>query len=163
MTENLVMIVMHPRERVWDALCERTCELAPFLDHIESAELISRETMPSELVQCVHLWRARASVPALLAHHVDKDLLVWTVRTEWQTGQFESRWSVMPKSFDDESLCRGSMRLSQAVGGRGTRIDLELELLALKQTALLRTMVRTILATHFRKLSEAATRLLEGK
>jgi hypothetical protein len=42
--ERVVAVLMHPRESVWDALCERTCELAPYLEHIESAELKSRVT-----------------------------------------------------------------------------------------------------------------------
>jgi hypothetical protein len=39
MREKMVMVVMHPRDRVWEALCERTCDLARYLDHIESSEL----------------------------------------------------------------------------------------------------------------------------
>lgn len=158
-----MMVVMHPRERVWDALCERTCDLAPFLDHIESAELLSRETPATNAVRIVHLWRARANVPALLAPHVDKNLLLWTARTEWQPGQYESRWSVSPSSQGDEPLCEGRMRFAPAVGGKGTRVELELELLALSQTVAMRTMARTILTTHFRKLAEAAGRMLDAE
>jgi hypothetical protein len=93
------MVVVHPRERVWDALCERTCELAPYLDHIDSAELKSRETTAQGLVRCVHVWRARPNVPGVLAHHIDKGLLEWTGRTEWRAGEYESHWVVEPRSM----------------------------------------------------------------
>lgn len=157
------MVVMHPRERVWDALCERTCELAPYLDHIESAELKSRETTPQGLVRCVHVWRARANVPAVLAHHIDKGLLEWTGRTEWRANEYESHWVVEPRSMKDSALCEGTMRFSPAVGGKGTRVDLDLALVAFQRTAGLQTITSTILSTHFRKLVDAAARLIEAK
>ncbi len=159
----MVLVVMHPREHVRDVLCERTHELAPFMAHIESATLISRHTVKPDLVCCVHQWLARPNVPALLAHHVDKDFLEWHARTEWRTGEFENRWSVAPKSLGDQALCRGTMGFTSAVGGRGTRIELELELLAPQQTAALRTFSRAMLSLHFRKLGEAAARLLNGR
>jgi hypothetical protein len=154
---------MHPRERVWDALCERTCELAPYLEHIQSAELSSRETTTQGLVRCVHVWRARANMPAILAHHIDKGLLEWTGRTEWRTNEYASRWVVEPRSMKDSALCEATMRFSPAVGGKGTRIDLELTLGAFQLPAGFRTITSTILTTHFRKLVDAATRYLEEK
>jgi hypothetical protein len=159
----MVMVVMYPRERVWDALCERTCELAPYLDHIESAELKSRETTTQGLVRCVHVWRARANVPAVLAHQIDKGLLEWTGRTEWRANEYESHWVVEPRSMKGSTLCEGTMRFSPAVGGKGTRVDLELALAVFQRTAGLRTITSTILSTHFRKLVDAATRLIEDK
>jgi hypothetical protein len=159
----MVMVVMHPRERVWDALCERTCELAPYLEHIERAELKSRETTTQGLVRCVHVWRARAKVPQILAHHIDNGLLEWTGRTEWRANEYESHWVVEPRSLKDSALCEGTMRLSPAVGGRGTRIDLDLTLVFAQPTAGLRMLTSTILSTHFRKLVEAASRLIDDK
>src|SRR5688500_12711667 len=120
------MVVMHPRERVWNALCERTCELAPYLEHIQSAELTSRESTTEGLVRCVHAWRAPVNVPAILAHHIDTELLEWTGRTEWRANEYESRWLIEPISMKDTALCEATMRFSPAVGGKGTRIDLEL-------------------------------------
>ncbi|MET0168635.1 MAG: hypothetical protein ABW318_27025 [Vicinamibacterales bacterium] len=161
--ERIVMVVMHPRERVWDALCERTCELAPYLEHIEKAELKSRESTPRGLVRCVHVWRARANVPAILAHHIDNGLLEWTARTEWRANSYESRWVVEPRSMKDSALCEGTMRFSPAVGGKGTRIDLDLTLVFAQPTAGLQTLTSTILSTHFRKLVDAASRLIDDK
>jgi len=161
--ERMIMVVMHPRERVWEALCERTCELAPYLDHIESAELKSREMTAEGLVRCVHVWRARANVPAIMAHHIDKGLLEWTGRTEWQANEYQSRWVVESRAMKDSALCEGTMRLSPAVGGKGTRIDLELALPAFQRTAGLRAITSTVLSTHFRKLVDAATRFIEAK
>lgn len=157
------MVVMHPRERVWDALCERTCELAPYLEHIESAELKSRESTPEGLVRCVHVWRVRANVPAVLAHHIDKGLLEWTGRTEWRANEYESHWVIEPRSMKDSARCEGTMRFSPAVGGKGTRVDLELALAVFQRTAGVRTITSTILSTHFRRLVDAATRLIEEK
>ncbi|MGA2552347.1 MAG: hypothetical protein ABSF50_19550 [Burkholderiaceae bacterium] len=162
MSEKLVMMVMHPRERVWEALCERTCELAPYLEHIESAELKSRQMTPEGLVTCVHFWRARANLPTLLARHVDPGLLEWTGRTEWRPNEYHSRWVVLPKSMKKAALCEGTMRLSSAIGGKGTRVDLDLTLLNAAPTAGLRAITSTILSTHFRQLVLAANQLIEN-
>ena len=161
MKEKMIMVVMHPRERVWEALCERTCELAPYLDHIESAELKSRETTSQGMVRCVHVWRARANVPAILANHIDQGLLEWTGRTEWRANEYESRWVVEPRSKKSSALCEGIMRFSPAAGGKGTRVDLELALAGSERPAGMRTITTSILSTHFRKLVDAATRLIE--
>ena len=160
MNERMVLVVMHRRERLWDALCERTCELAPYLEHIESAELKSREITTQGLTRCVHVWRARGNVPAILAHHIDKGLLEWTGRTEWRANDYVSRWVVEPRSMKDSALCEAAMRFTPAVGGRGTRVDLDLALNAFPGTAGLRTITSTILSTHFRKLVDAAGRLI---
>jgi hypothetical protein len=161
--ERIVVMVMHPRERVWDALCERTCELAPWLEHIEHAELLSRETADDGLVRCVHAWRARADLPALLAPHVDKGLLQWTGRTEWRIDEFESRWVVEPLSMNGAALCEGIMRFSPAVGGKGTRVDLDLALVGVPGKGGVRSLTGTILSTHFRKLVDAASKSIGGR
>ena len=163
MTERLVVVAMHTREHIWDALCERTCELAPFLEHIESAQLRSRETTTEGLVRCVHLWRARPNVSAILANHIDAALLEWTSRIEWRANKYESRWVVEPRSMKGSALCEGKMRLLPAIGGKGTRIELDLALVAPQPSAGWHAITSTILSTHFRKLIEAASRLLESK
>ncbi len=157
------MVAMQHRARLWEALCERTCELAPFLEHIESAELKtkSREAAGDGLVRCEHLWRARANVPPILAHHIDAGLLEWTTWTEWRPHQYASRWLVQPRSMKGSVLCEGTMRLSPAIGGKGTRIELELVLVAPQPSAGWQAITGTIVSTHFRKLVDAASRLLQ--
>jgi hypothetical protein len=160
MTERLVMVSMHARALVWDALCERTCELAPFLEHIETAELKSRTTSREGLVHCAHLWRARANVPAILAHHIDAGLMEWTTHTEWRMHEYTSRWEVRPRSLKG-ALCGGTMHLLPALGGRGTRIELDLAIVAPQPSAGWQAITSTILSTHFRRLVDAASQLLD--
>lgn len=161
MNERMVMVAMQPRERLREALCERTCDLVRYLDDIESAELKSREITPQGLVRCVHFWRARVNVPAVLAPHFDTPLLEWTGRTEWRASDYESRWVVEPRVMKDSALCEGIMRLAPAMGGKGTRIDLDLAIADVEGPAGFRVIARSILSTHFRKLVSAATRLIE--
>lgn len=163
MKNRMVMVVMHPRDRVWEALCERTCDLARYLDHIESAELKSKKTTPQGVVRCVHVWRARPNVPSILAHHLDPGLLEWTGRTEWRPNEYESHWVVEPRSMKDTVLCEGIMRFSPAIGGRATRVELELTIVGIQGPAGFRTITSTILSTHFRKLVDAATLLIDEK
>jgi len=161
-TERLVLVSRHPRSLVWEALCERTCELAPFLEHIESAELKSRTTGPEGRVRCAHLWRARANVPALLTHHIDAGLMEWTTHTEWREHEYTSRWEVRPRSLKGAALCDGTMHLLPALGGRGTRIELDLAVVAPQPSAGWQAITSAILSTHFRKLVDAASQLLDA-
>jgi len=161
--QRMVMVVRHPRDRLREALCERTCDLARYLDGIESAELRSCETAADGLMRCVHVWRARSGVPPLLAPHVDGAFLEWVGRTEWRADDYRSRWVVEPRFLKHGALCEATMSLSPAIGGSGTRVELELDLDGLQGPAGFRTITTTILSTHFRKLVEAATRLIEEK
>lgn len=163
MKEKTIIVVKQPRERLWSALCERTCDLAPYLEGIESAELISKETTPKGLTRHKHFWRARANVPALLAPHIDARFLEWTGRIEWQANDYKSRWVVEPQFMKDAVFCEATMGFSPAIGGKGTRLDLELEIMELQAPAGFQTIMKTILNTHFRKLVDAATQLIENE
>lgn len=154
------MVVMQPRERVRDALCERTCELAAHLDQIESAELAERKVSASGITRCVHLWRLRADLPVILARHVDKTLLEWTTTVEWQPRKYESHWLVRPRLVEKASLlCEATVALSPAVRGKGTRVDVELTLPAALKAPALQTIASSIVSNHFRQLIDATSRL----
>jgi hypothetical protein len=163
MKEKAVIVVMQPRDLLWRALCERTIDLARYLEDIESAELVSKETAPNGLIRQVHFWRARANVPALLAPHINGQFLEWTGRVEWQADAYESRWLVEPRFMKSATLCEAIMNLSPAVGGKGTRLSLELEVTGAPGFAGVQTIAKSILTGHFRKLVDAASRLIESE
>lgn len=161
MSERLVMVAMHVRPRVWAVLSERMCELAPLLEHIETAELESRETGDDGTVRFTHRWRARANVPGILAQHIDQGLLEWTTETEWRPADYASRWVVRPRSMKGAALCEGTLLLFPAIAGKGTRIELDLAVVARQPSQGWNAITGTILSTHFRKLIDAASRMLE--
>ena len=164
MKERTVIVVMHPRDQIWDALCERTCDLARYLDEIESAELKSRETTPEGLIRCVHFWRARVNVPPFLAPHiVDTGFLEWTARTEWLPADYKSRWIIEPQFMKASTLCNVNMSFSPAIGGKGTRLDLQLEVQDAQSLAGLHVITKSVVNNLFQKLVEATTRLIEDK
>ena len=53
------------------------------------------------------------------------------------------------------------MNFAPALGGRGTRLQVEIDLSALGGPEALRTVTVRIVATHFRDLVDAARRLVE--
>lgn len=161
MNQRTVIVVKHPPDPLWDALCERTCDLAAYLDDIESAELKSREATSEGLIRCVHTWRAGIDVPPVLAAHIDSDVLEWTARTEWRAGQYESRWTIEPEFMNGSALCEAMLRFSPAIGGRGTRLGLELDIVGIERSVGYRTITSAFLTTHFRKLVDAAASLIE--
>jgi hypothetical protein len=153
--ERAFVVVLQPREKLQEVLCGRTCELAPHLEHIESAEPILRQEDGGRIT-CVHAWRARANVSGVLRHHIDRGLLEWICRIERDAAGFDSRWTIEPRALRDSPLCVGHLRLTPAAGGRGTRIALDLEIVAVQPSAGWRTLTQAILTTHFRKLIDAA-------
>lgn len=161
MREKTVVVVKQPRDRLWDALCERTCDLAGYIESIESAELKSRETTPEGLVRCVHVWRARSNLPAILARHLDGGLLEWTAHTEWRADAYESLWQVKPSFMKGAVLCAATLSFAPAIGGRGTRLGLDLEVQGIDGAAGFQAITSTMLTGHFRKLVDAATQLIE--
>lgn len=162
MKEKTTIVAMYPRDRLREALYERTCDLARYLDDIESAELVSREVTPQGLIRHRHHWRARANLPPILVEHIDKSVLEWIGRIEWRADEYVSRWIVEPQFMKGSILCEMVMNLAPAVGGRATRLDLELDLTAVRGPVGFQTILRTVLNTHFRKLVGAAGTLIEN-
>lgn len=162
MKEKTVIVVMQPRDRLHQILCERTCDLAPYLEDIESANLLSKETTPQGLNRHRHHWRARANVPPLLAQHIDTGMLEWIGSIEWHSNEYVSRWIVEPGFLKNSVLCEALMNLSPAIGGKGTRLDLELDIAAVRGPAGLQAILGALLKTHFRKLVDAATKVIEA-
>jgi hypothetical protein len=156
--ERAFIVVMHPREQLRDVLCDRTCELVPHLEHIASAEPILRRNEGGRIIS-VQAWRARANVSGVLRHHIDRGLLEWICRIERGAEDFDSRWTIEPRALRESPLCVGALDLAPAAGGRGTRIALELEIVAMQPSAGWRTLTQAILTTHFRKLIDAACRV----
>lgn len=159
--EKTVIVAMHPRDCLQEMLCARTCDLAPYLDDIQSVKLLSKETTPQGLIRHRHHWRARANVPPLLAQHIDSKVLEWIGRVEWRANEYVSRWIVEPGFMRDSVACEAVMNLSAAVGGRGTRLDLELDITAVQIPAGFQTILGAILKTHFRKMVDAAGKVIE--
>ena len=151
---KLMLVVMQPPAPMIEALCEQTCDLAHALDHVESAHVVSRHVTPEGLVVCVQRWRARATVPLLLQPHLEDGLLEWTLTFERQLGAYACRWRAESAAIQVPGHCHGSLELTPAAGGRGTRIDLRCEFAATNEG--LRTIFGSLLARHWRSLAEAA-------
>jgi len=162
-SEQLVVVVTQPAEAVHRILCERSDELVRWLTGIDAVALKSRETTADGSVHCVQSWRARANVPPVLAAHIDGAFLEWLARTEWRPGECESRWTIEPRFLKISARCQARVRCVAALGGRGTRVSIEFDLVGLERLTGVGTLTRAILSTHFRKLVEAAARLAESE
>ena len=151
---KLLLVVMQPAAPLFAALCEQTCELARALDHVESARVLGRHVTPDGMVVCVQRWRAQAPVPSLLRPHLEDGLLDWTLTFEWQPGTHECRWHAESAAVLVPGQCHGTLTLTPAVGGRGTRIELESHFAA--TNAGLRNVFGSLLSRHWRSLADAA-------
>jgi len=153
---KLVIVVMHPRAAVMDALCEHTCELAHGLAHVDSARLQSRRVTPEGTVLSVQRWRARAAVPTLLRPHLEEGLLEWTLSIEWPVGGHTCLWRAESAAVQTPGRCHGTLAFLPAAGDRGTCIELCCDFAAANEA--LRTIFGRLLADHWRSLAEASAR-----
>lgn len=114
-------LVKHPLPRVWKAMRDELPLLASRIDDIESITTTQRSESPGQ-ISIVNIWRARPTLPEMLAKHVDTASLAWTDRAVWDEESKTCRWSIEPHVFSGHFECRGETRFEPAMGGRGTRI-----------------------------------------
>lgn len=153
---KLAFVVMAPPAAMVDALCDRTCDLAGDIEHVESARLVRRHIDADGLVVSVQRWRAEASVPALLRPHLEESLLDWTLTVERRLGAFECRWHAESAARQLPGRCHGTLGFGPAIGGRATRIDLRCDFPTANEG--LRAIFERLVAQHWRSLAEAAAR-----
>ena len=158
---RLVIVVMHPREAVIDALCEHTCDLAAELDHVESARLVSRRVTPDGTVLIVQRWRARARVPALLRPHLEEGLLDWTLWIERPARGHECIWRAESTAVQMPGRCNGVMTFLPAAGNRGTCVEIRCDVAATNEG--LRTIFGRLVANHWRSVADAGARLIAAR
>ena len=153
---KLTLVAMAPPAAMIATLCDRTCDLAGAIEHVQSASVLSRRIDADGLVVCVQRWRARASVPALLRPHLES-LLDWTLTFERRLGALDCRWHAESAARQLPGHCRGTLDARPAIGGRATRIDLRFDFAATNEG--LRTIFARLLAQHWRSLTDAAARV----
>jgi hypothetical protein len=151
---KLTLVVMAPPAAMVDALCDRTCDLASQVEHVQSAQVVSRHVDADGLVVCIQRWRAKANVPALLQPHLEKSLLDWTLTIERRLGALECRWHAESAARQLPGSCHGTLEFRPAIGGRATRIDMHFDFPATNEG--LRTIFARLLAQHWRNLADAA-------
>ena len=162
MTNRSKLLVMQPRDRLHTVLITRTWELAEFLDDIASVEFIQQETIDTRSRSASHVWRAKATVPPLLAPHMNIDHFKWTATVRWNDDDYESRWRIEPHALRQTLSCDGIVTLSEAVGGRGTRVAIDTNIDGLNDQQGVETIAYRIVLVNWQKLVEAAVRRLES-
>ena len=162
MTNRSKLLVMQPRDRLHTVLVTRTWELAEFLDDIASVEFIRQETLDGRSRSASHVWRAKADVPPLLAPHVNIDHFKWTATVQWSEDDYESRWRIEPHALRQTLSCDGIVTLSEAVGGRATRVAIDTNIEGLNDQQGVESIAYRIVLVNWQKLVEAAVRRLES-
>lgn len=157
MSGKLMLVLMHPRERVLDLLCANTCALAPHIQFVENARIEDRQITAEGLIVSVQRWRARAHVPQLLRTHLDDDLLEWIVQIHTNGARFSSRWQLASVSGRDR--CVGTLVLLPAMCGRATRIEVAFEIFAANIG--LRTIFEALVNRVWREFAQAAGKVLD--
>ncbi|MBB2484728.1 hypothetical protein H5407_05755 [Mitsuaria sp. WAJ17] len=157
---KLMMVLMQPAGPLLQGLMERSCELAPVLPHVQAAEVIRDEVLPTGERQVVQLWRAQVEVPVLLQPHLDPGLLEWSLTLRQPAGGSLIRFHAASRAVQVPGRCEGTFRFTPAAGGRGTRIEMELEFPNTSES--LRRIFGELVARHWRALLEGVATRLSG-
>lgn len=161
MSFRSVIVVRQRREHLQEVLVERTWELAQFIDEIETAELREICSSDTEAQSAAHAWRAKANVPALLSPHIDADYFGWTAVVAWSASNFTSRWRIEPHALRDTLYCAADVTLSEALGGRATRVAIDTDIRGLAGRQGAETIAHRVVLVNWQKLVEAAAHKLE--
>ena len=162
MTTGSILIVKQARDRLHSVLVARTWQLGTHIDDIDSVELIEHAKVDSGANSARHVWRAKPRVPELLAPHVDADHFRWTATVEWHEDHYDSRWRIEPHAVRQPVSCSAVVKLSEAIGGRATRVTIETSIEGLDGQAGVQAIAYRIVLVNWQKLVEASVRMLES-
>ncbi len=172
-TFKSVIMVKHPRDKVWLTIRDHLAEIVPHLDDVGSITTEQREEQADDVLQLVNLWKADIDIPAILTSMIDPDSLRWTDRASWHAQDYQCHWQIEPHFFADRIHCSGTTTYEPAIGGRGTRItfagQLEVSthnlpgLPALMEKGAdkaVEALVTTLIPKNFRKVTDALSEIL---
>jgi hypothetical protein len=120
-----MVMLRQPPERVWAALRDQLPAVGRLVEGIDEIRLIDREEESSGVVRTVHEWRAGTAISEALRGRIDGDVLTWVERAVWDERRLESSWSVESRILRGGLVGAGRTRIEGAMGGRGTRLQLE--------------------------------------
>lgn len=120
-----MVMLRQPPERVWTTLRDDLASVGRHVEGIEEIRLIERQEESEELVRTVHEWRAGPAISEALRGRMDGDVLTWIERAAWSRTALESRWSVESRILRGGLVGSGVTRVESAMGGRGSRLQLE--------------------------------------
>lgn len=163
-----VIIIKHPRDKVWLAIRDNLSDLVPHLDDVASITTEKREKQADDVLLLVNLWKADIAIPAVLTSMIDPDSLRWTDRAAWNEQEYKCHWQIEPHFFADRISCNGTTSYEPAIGGRGTRITFEGQLevsthnlpglpaiLEKGADSAVEMLVTTLIPKNFRKVTDA--------
>jgi hypothetical protein len=120
-----MVMLRQPPQRVWLALRDDLPAISRYIDGIDEIRLIERGVGADGLVRTIHEWRAAASLAAALRGKINDGALTWLERATWHPDVLESRWSVESRILGGGLVGSGTTRIEPAMGGRGSRLQLE--------------------------------------
>ena len=119
--------IAHSRSDSFKAYRDRLEELVPFLEDIETIEIVSRKEEDG-VVSLHNRWVADQEIPVFAKAFVKKEMLCWDDFAAWDERAYRCDWEIKTKAFTEAVTCRGSNTFYEA-GEAQTRVVLEGEFL----------------------------------
>jgi hypothetical protein len=173
-TFKSVILVKHPKQQVWESIRDRLGIMVPYLDDVAQIHEQERRVTDAGVVELTNIWQADISIPPVLQSVIDHRKLGWTDRAQWFDESGICLWEIEPHFLPGVAQCKGKTRYESAIGGKGTRITFEGELIVdasrldnlpafMENTAnkTIETLVTTLIPTNFRKVTTALSEVLK--
>ena len=119
--------IAHSRADSFQAYRDRLEELIPFLEDIETIEIVSRREEDGVVV-LHNRWVANQEVPVFAKAFVKQEMLCWDDFASWDEKAYRCDWEIKTRAFTEAVTCRGSNTFYED-GDSQTRVVLEGEFL----------------------------------
>ncbi len=101
-----------PIDRVYDMLRDRLTDLVPYLEAIDSIEVLERDDDDDGQTKIVNLWKGNARLMPLMARpFVTKAMTKWKDHATWGERERTIEWWFEPAKFSSLFTCTGLTRL----------------------------------------------------
>ena len=175
-TFKTMIVVKHPKPKVWEAMRDRLTEMAPFLDDVSSIKQLDRKDLANGKVLLTNLWKADIEIPEAIRAILHASDVSWLDRAEWFEPRSRCEWQIEPQFFTEHIKCSGTTLFESAIGEQGTRITfegtIEIALSGIRgvpnfmlgtATKAIESLVTTLIPKNFQKMATAMSNLLEQK
>ncbi|MBW2254838.1 MAG: hypothetical protein JRI25_09625 [Deltaproteobacteria bacterium] len=116
--------IHHPIDRVYPVLRDRLSEMVPFLESVDSIELLSRTEEADGRLRLLNVWQGNAlQAPTVVRPFVTRDLIKWKDHAVWNDPENRVEWRFEAFHLDQLFDAQGA-NIFTAASDRSTCIEI---------------------------------------
>jgi hypothetical protein len=116
--------IHHPIDRVYPVLRDRLAEMVPFLESVDSIEVLSRTEEADGRLRLLNLWQGNArQAPSVVRPFMTRDMVRWKDHAVWNDRENRVDWRFEAFHLDRLFDAQGA-NVFAAVADRSTRVEI---------------------------------------